>query len=146
MACEEEGGALLEVCLQPAGPLWQRVPTRSRDGEPLNDFMMLIPRLREWPEVRRLATLQALEQLLREQADKLVLVDLNLKLNLLWISMRPDPAGCLGMAAAIKARVPEAVLVANRAEVLAGAASRRRRRPGRFLDLCSRLQRRLESR
>ena len=113
--------------LEPAPPLWQRVPTRGPAGEALNDFMMLIPGLRDWPEARRQETMAALERALEEQAGRLVFVDLNLGLNLLWISMRPDPEGCLGVAAAIKARVPEAVLVASRAELLVGAQRRRRR-------------------
>ena len=119
--------ALTGARLQPAPPLWQRVPTRGQDGAPLNDFMMLIPRIGDWPEARRQRTLATLEGLLQEQGEKLVFVDLNLKLNLLWISMRPDPAGCLGMAAVIRERIPEAVLVASQAEVLAGAVRRRRR-------------------
>ena len=115
------------VRLRPGRPLWQRVPTRGSGGELLNDFMMLIPGLREWPEGRREQALSSLRRVLGEQDGKVVFAALNLKLNLLWISMRPDARGCIGMAEAIKAQVPEAVLVANRAEVLAGAVHRRRR-------------------
>jgi len=113
--------------LQPGEPLWRRVPTRGAGGELLNDFMMLIPGIREWPEERRQRALTSLQQVLGEQGGKVVFADLNLKLNLLWISMRPDAGGCIGMAAVIKAQLPEAVLVASRAEVMAGAANRQRR-------------------
>ncbi len=124
------------VRLEPAPPLWQRVPTRGPAGEALNDFMMLIPGLRDWPEARRQETVAALEQVLEEQSGRLVLADLNLKLNLLWISLRPDPAGCLELAAAIRARVPEAVLVASRAELMVGIQRRRRRGLAALLRRC----------
>ena len=82
------------VHLQPGEPLWQRVPTRGAGGELLNDFMMLIPGIREWPEERRQQALASLQQVLGEQGGKVVFADLNLKLNLLWISMRPGADGC----------------------------------------------------
>ncbi len=128
-----ENRKLMEgVYLQPGEPLWRRVPTRGTGGELLNDFMMLIPGIREWPEERRQQALVSLQQVLGEQGGKVVFADLNLKLNLLWISMRPDADGCIGLAAAIKAQLPEAVLIASRAEALAGAANRQRRWRGRL--------------
>ena len=33
--------------LQPALPLWKRVPTQLNDGSHVTDFMMLIPKLKE---------------------------------------------------------------------------------------------------
>ena len=117
-----------QVRCEAGAPLWQRVPTRDAEGRPLNDFMMLIPRLRGRPEHQRHSVLQALQQVFVEFEEVVVFADLNLQLNLLWISMRPQPGGCLGLAAAIQQRVPEAVLVANQAEVMLGARQRARRR------------------
>jgi len=108
-------------------PMWQRVPTKDEQGRPLNDFMMLIPKLCHWSAARRLMALQALQQVFSEFDQVVVFADLNLKLNLLWVSMRPQPGGCIGLAAAIQQRVPEAVLVANQAEVILGAQRRARR-------------------
>ena len=107
---------------EPGRPLWQRVPTRDAEGRYLSDFMMLIPKLGRWPEVRRAQVFGELERVLAEFEEVVVFADLNLKLNLLWVSMRQSPSGCLGLAAAIKERIPEAVLVASQAEAMAGMA------------------------
>jgi len=112
---------------EPGHPLWQRVPTRDAEGRYLSDFMMLIPKLSRWPEVRRAQVFGELERVLAEFGEMVVFADLNLKLNLLWISMRQNPSGCLGLAAAIKERIPEAVLVASQAEAMAGMAGASRR-------------------
>jgi len=115
---------------EPGRPLWQRVPTRDAEGRYLNDFMMLIPKLSRWPEVRRAQVFEELGRVFAEFEEVVVFADLNLKLNLLWISMRKCPSGCLGLAAAIKERIPEAVLVASQAEVMAGRADASRRGGG----------------
>lgn len=120
--------------LKPGEPLWQRAPTQDADGNLLNDFMMLIPRLRHRSEVRRQQVMGELQQLFSELEDTVVFADLNLKLNLLWISMRPRPGGCVSLAAEIKVRVPEAVLVASQAEAMVGMARADERR-SRYLRL-----------
>ncbi len=112
---------------EPGRPLWQRVPTRDAEGRYLSDFMMLIPKLSRWPEVRRTQVFGELERVLAEFGEVVVFADLNLKLNLLWVSMRQSPSGCLGLAAAIKERIPEAVLVASQAEAMAGMVGASRR-------------------
>src|SRR5574340_1848503 len=99
----------------PGVPLWQIAPTRDLAGKRLTDFMMLIPRLRSRPHVE-------IERASRESQDVLALhqdvvfSDLNLKLNLLWVSLRPRQGAISELAAAIRLRVPEAVLVAHYAE------------------------------
>ena len=108
--------------LSPGEPLWQRVPVRDEHGQLLNDFMMLIPKLRHWPDPKRQKTLQELRKVLSSFDGRVVFADLNLKLNLLWISLRPHPEGSIAVAAAIKAAVPEAVLVASQYEALIGMA------------------------
>ncbi|MES9963044.1 MAG: hypothetical protein ABW116_05865 [Candidatus Sedimenticola sp. 20ELBAFRAG] len=107
--------------LFPGKPLWQRVPTRDADGRPLFDFMMLIPKLRSAPEQRRQEVLEALQQVFEGFGEEVVFADLNLKMNLLWVSLKPRKGACLELAEAVIARVPEAVLVANKAEALMGA-------------------------
>ncbi len=90
--------------------------------------MMLIPSIRRWPRARRELALAAIQQVFSEFGEQVVFADLNLKLSLLWVSIRPGGSGCIGLAAAIKQRVPEAVLVASQAEAMAGhrVADRRR--------------------
>lgn len=116
--------SLLHRKLLPGEPMWRRVPTRDDQGRSLHDFMMLIPRVSRWPELRREQALRALSRVVDEFDEQVVFADLNLKLNLLWISMRPGAGGCAPLVAAIRAQVPEAVLVANQYEVMLGRAGR----------------------
>jgi hypothetical protein len=99
----------------PGLPLWQLAPTRDSTGRRLTDFMMLIPRLRSRPaaEIERASCdIQAVLTLHQD----VVFADLNLKLNLLWVSLRPSPGAISELVAAIRLCVPEAVLVAHYAE------------------------------
>lgn len=99
------------VTFEPAQPLWQRAPTRLPDGRPVSDFMMLIPRLRHQPSHVIQNTLREIEKVLVHYRSVVLFADLNLKINTLWISVRPAPGICLELSAAVKLRVPEAVLV-----------------------------------
>lgn len=100
--------------LNPAEPLWKRVPTRDAEGHPLSDFMMLIPRLRTRPRHVLEATISEIQTVLEHYRRVVVFADLNLKLNVLWVSVRPEPGICLELPTAIKCRVPEAMLVGQR--------------------------------
>lgn len=123
---------LFQDTLLPGQPLWQRVPTRDENGRALNDFMMLIPKIGSWPELRRQQALNRLRQVIACFDERVVFADLNLRLNILWISLRPDPEGCVAVVEAIKVAVPEAMLVASQYEALmgiAGSTSRHRRQP-----------------
>ena len=106
-------GKILDFRLQPAEPLWQRVPSRDVDDRPLSDFMMLIPRLSRAPEIRREQIYGELRTLCRRHAQQLYFVDLNLRLNLLWISVDATPGVIPRLAAEIRERIPEAVLVGH---------------------------------
>ena len=100
---------------QPGQPLWRIVPTRDENGRLLTDFMMLIPRLKENSagEVER--TSGYIYSVLTLHSE-VVFADLNLALNLLWVSLRPKRGAMSEIAAAIRVLVPEAVLVANQAQ------------------------------
>ena len=106
--------ALRRDCL-PGEPLWRIVPTRDENGCLLTDFMMLIPRLREQSvnEVERIS--RHIRSVLALHSE-VVFADLNLALNLLWVSLRPKRGAMAEIAAAIRALVPEAVLVANQGQ------------------------------
>lgn len=99
--------------LTPATPLWRRVPTRDLEGRRLSDFMMLIPKLRHRPAHQLQATLNKLQEIFEHYADVIVFADLNLKLNVLWVSVKPRPGICLELPALIHAHIPEAKLVAQ---------------------------------
>lgn len=102
------------ACHANAEPLHRRVPTHDENGRPLSDFMMLIPGLREWPRARLNDRLAGLHAVLGDYSD-VVFADLNLPLNLLWVSVRNSPGVMLRLVAAIQLRVPEAKLVGSQA-------------------------------
>ncbi|WP_275100394.1 hypothetical protein [Sedimenticola hydrogenitrophicus] len=119
--------------LQPGDPLWRRVPTSDPAGQNLNDFMLLIPGLKRWAQHRRERLLEELRGVFEHHADRVVFADLNLKLNLLWISHRQGKGVSLALFEAIRERVPEALLVASQAEVQQGLQQQARRRAARRL-------------
>ena len=106
----------LEISQQflPDEPLWKRVPTRDHNGHPYSDFMMIIPKLRTKPHAILQDTIEEIRKVLEFYNKVVVFADLNLKLNLLWVTVKPVPGICLELPAAIRMRVPEAKLVANR--------------------------------
>lgn len=97
-----------------AGPLWQRVPTRDRNGKPLSDFMMIFPLLNFTRHSETSLVLDHLQQVLHHYRSYVVFADLNLKLKLLWVSIYPFPGMCLEISTAINQRIPEAKLVSHR--------------------------------
>ncbi len=102
--------------LSPAEPLWKRAPIRDSHGRLLSDFMMLIPKLSKQPESIQKQKIAALELVFHHYGKAIVFADLNLKLNVLWVTVRPIPGICLELPAAIKHYVPEALLVAQQRE------------------------------
>jgi len=98
-----------------AAPLCERVPTRDSDGRLLADFMMLVPGLHQRPYATVADVLGRLSHALSECHD-VVFADFNLKLNLLWLSVRARPGVTRDVAMRVRARVPEALLVGQRAE------------------------------
>jgi hypothetical protein len=107
---------LKEKLLRPAEPLWKRAPTRDANGKPLHDFMMLIPGLRNREEKLLLEVVNKIEAILKCYEEYVVLADLNLKMNVLWVTVRPKIGLCMEIAALIHHTVPEAKLVAQRQE------------------------------
>ena len=99
--------------VSPAVPLHEIAPTRDENGKPLSDFMMIIPKLKYKPEEYIQHTLNQIDSVLNYYKDKIVFVDLNMKMNLLWVTIKPMPGLILEISAAIKTQVPEALLVAD---------------------------------
>ena len=101
------------MMLEPALPLYRRAPREDENGRPLSDFMMIIPRLRERPEHVIRDTVARIERVLRRHDNDVVFADLNLKLNVLWVIVRPRARLCWRLPLAINNAVPEALLVAQ---------------------------------
>lgn len=100
--------------VEPNEPLWKRVPVKDQSGRLLSDFMMLIPKLSRQPAHRKRATIDAIEEVFRHYGEAIVFADLNLQINVLWVTVRPIPGICLELPAAIKHYVPEALLIAHK--------------------------------
>jgi len=101
----------LEV--EPNTPLWKRVPKKDEQGNLLSDFMMLIPGLKSRGKTQISKTLDNLSAVLARYQHVVVFADMNMELNLLWISFRPLPGVFQELPVAIKEAVPEAVLIAS---------------------------------
>ncbi len=102
-----------ELRLEPCRPLWQIVPTRDEDGRPLCDFMMFIPGLRKKSALHIESVFRHIQAVL-EHYQEVVFANVNLPINVLWVSLKHRPGLILEIAAAIKLLVPEAVLVAQK--------------------------------
>jgi hypothetical protein len=91
-------------------PLHERVPTHDDEGNALGDFMMLFPGLRDLAEVNLRSKVDILADIL-SQYREVVFVDLNIPLNLLWVSIKYKPGLVLELSTYVKMRIPEAKLV-----------------------------------
>jgi hypothetical protein len=111
VACARQS-LLLEANQQ---PLYRRAPARDEQGHALSDFMVLIPGLRERPR-HEFAEMLARLQAVLVSFSEVVFVDLNVPLNLLWVSVRPRQGVILELFGAVKLHLPEARLVGHRME------------------------------
>lgn len=101
--------------LEPGVPLWQRAPTRDSDGQCLTDFMMLFPRLGQ----QSVAEIERVSRIIRSVLalrSEVVFADLNLKLNLLWVSLKPRQGAIAEIAAILRTLIPGALLIAHHVE------------------------------
>ena len=98
----------------PNEPLWKRVPTHDEHGNMLSDFMMIIPGLNKSNQLEFLNTVNSLNILFTQYHKYVVFIDLNVKLNLLWVSVKSQPGICLELPTMIKNIIPKALLVASK--------------------------------
>ena len=96
-----------------AEPLRKRAPSHDDEGRPLADFMMLIPGLREKPRQLINKTVQDIHLTLTRFNHAVVFAEFNIRLNLLWVSIKPIHGIRLEIAGAIQEYVPEAKLVSH---------------------------------
>ena len=104
----------LSVCFDTsAEPLRKRAPSHDEHGRPLCDFMMLIPGLRDQPKYMIDNTIQDIHIVLTHFKHAVVFAEFNLKLNLLWVSIRSIQGIRLEIASAVREQVPAAKLVSH---------------------------------
>lgn len=95
-----------------ASPLWQRAPARDEQGRACIDFMLLIPGLKHQGDAVIEAHMIKIKDCLKPFDSSVIYVDLNLRLNLLWISARSIPGISRTITEAIQRVIPEARVVA----------------------------------
>ncbi|MDV3238558.1 MAG: hypothetical protein LOY58_06865 [Gammaproteobacteria bacterium] len=96
-----------------AEPLGKRAPAVDENGKALSDFMMIIPGLRDKPQMLIQQTLYDIHSALACFQHAVVFAELNLRLNLLWVSIRPIMGIRFEIASAVQLRVPDARLVSH---------------------------------
>jgi hypothetical protein len=94
-------------------PLRCRVPSHDENGTSLSDFMVQIPGLKKKPQRLINRTINEIHLALMGYQDSVVFAEFNLKLSLLWVSIRPVPGIRYDITGAIQERVPEARLVSH---------------------------------
>lgn len=95
-----------------ASPLWQRAPARDEQGRACIDFMLLIPDLKSQGDAVIEGHMMKIQDCLKPFDSSVIYVDLNLRLNLLWISARSIPGISKTITEAIQRVIPEAKVVA----------------------------------
>ena len=94
-------------------PLRKRAPAIDEDGNPLSDFMMIFPRLCQEPEPHIRETIDLVHAVLARYQHVVVFAEFNLKLNMLWVSLRPIAGIRFEIAGAVQEKVPLAKLVSH---------------------------------
>jgi hypothetical protein len=99
--------------LDASEPLRKRAPITDADGKALSDFMVIFPGLRKKSALRIQNTTNEIHTILSSFGDTVVFAELNLALNLLWVSIRPVAGIRFEIAEALRSRIPSARLVSH---------------------------------
>ena len=97
-------------------PLWQRVPTHTEAGELAFDFMVFVKKLNKLDSVEQTATIDKIYSVLNIYSKVILLADLNLKINLLWVSHLPRLNLSIEIASQIINVYPPARLISHRSD------------------------------
>lgn len=106
-------GIVASATIEDSVPLYKRAPRADENGRPLADFMMIIPRLRTLPPRLIQKKIERIQRVLTDFNHVVVFADLNLKINVLSVSVRQSPGACVEIPLAIISVIPEALLVAH---------------------------------
>lgn len=104
---------MVSPMLLPAEPLRKRAPAFDEHGKALSDFMVLIPGLVKKPQHLIQATIEQIQIVFADFRHVVVFAELNLKLSLLWVSVKPVPGVRFQISEALRAVIPEARLVSH---------------------------------
>lgn len=103
----------LSLGLSPAEPLWKIAPTRDAEGNRVSDLLMIIPKLKNKPKEHIQRTLSEIERALKQFRHLVLFVNVDMKLNTLWVSFKAKPGLLRDIVASLKLHVPEAVIVGD---------------------------------
>ena len=103
----------LSIGLTPAEPLWKLAPTRDKDGGPVSDLLMIIPKLKTKPEQYIKDTLANIEFALKQFSNEVIFANVDMKLNTLWVSFKAVPGVYGDIVSTLRNNVPEAVIVGD---------------------------------
>ncbi len=108
-----ESTALKSEVLEPTEPLWKRAPTRDENGRAVSDFRMIIKGLKKRSSFEIQSRLKIIQSVLALHQNVVLFADLNLKTNLLWVSLRAAHLQDMDIAAEIHHLIPEAKVLAD---------------------------------
>ncbi len=94
-------------------PLWKLVPRRDADGHLCTDFIMLAPGLGKRPSHEIEGVVRVVQGVLSRFDEWVVFADFNLKINVLWVSLKYRPGIMAELVAALRAKAPVLKLVAH---------------------------------
>ena len=112
LARSRSDGLARQPELAPGGDLWRHAPTRDATGRPVSDLMMLLPGLRRGGGPATLVREQ-LQLVLQGFGDRVLFADLNLRLGVLWVSVRGEAGLNAQVIEAIRARIAGARVVGH---------------------------------
>jgi hypothetical protein len=113
------------------------------------DFMMLIPGLADRSRAERDFVADAVLGVCAAFGEQVTFADINYRINVLWVSVEPEPGLAGRVARAIRERVPDALLVGGHLGAGSAIATTQRRGWrwwGRLRRLSRSLVLRIESR
>ncbi len=99
--------------LDASEPLRKRAPTVDENGNALSDFMVIFPGLRNRSQLQIQQTMQEIQKVLGYYSQSVVFAELNLRLNLLWVSTRRVDGLRFEIAGSLRERIPSAKLVSH---------------------------------
>lgn len=97
----------------PAEPLRKRAPAFDEHGKALSDFMVFFPGLVKKPQRHIQNAVEHIQAVFAKYEHAVVFAELNLKLNLLWISVKPIPGVRFQITEALRAVIPETRIVSH---------------------------------
>ena len=98
--------------LSPGQKLWRYAPARDAQGESLCDLMMLLPGLKQDRSLH-IVVMAQLQSVLEGFGDKVFFADLNIRLGILWVTVKSEPGLCGEVVGAIRDRIEGARAICN---------------------------------